>query len=102
MSVRDTSTEAPLRLAVRVIPGARRSEVVGRVGDAWKLRVAAPPERGRANGELVALLARTLRVPRSSVRVARGHTTAQKLVEVEHLTPEEAERRLVSAREERV
>lgn len=91
-----------MRLAVRVIPGARRSEVVGRVGHAWKLRVAAPPERGRANGELVALLARTLRVPRSSVRVARGQTTAQKLVEVEHLTPEEAERRLVSAREERV
>jgi len=41
-------------------------------------------------------------VPRSSVRVARGHTTGQKLVEVEHLTREEAERRLVSAGKERV
>jgi len=65
------------------------------------LRIAAPPERGRANEELVTLLARTLRVPRSSVRVARGHTTGQKLVEVQRLTREEAERRLVSAREER-
>jgi uncharacterized protein len=102
MPVRGTSAETPLRLSVRVVPGARRSEVVGRVGDAWKLRVAAPPERGRANDELVALLARALHVPRSSVRVARGHTTGQKLVEVEHLTREEAERRLVSAGKDRV
>jgi uncharacterized protein (TIGR00251 family) len=101
MSVRGTSVETPLRLPVRVVPGARRSEVVGRLGEAWKVRIAAPPERGRANEELVTLLARTLRVPRSSVRVARGHTTGQKLVEVQRLTREEAERRLVSAREER-
>jgi uncharacterized protein YggU (UPF0235/DUF167 family) len=102
MPVRGTSAETPLRLLVRVVPGARRSEVVGRVGEAWKLRVAAPPERGRANDELVTLLARTLDVPRSSVRVARGHTTGQKLVEVERLTREEAERRLVSAGKERI
>jgi len=100
MPVRGTSAESPLRLRVRVVPGARRSEVVGRLGDAWKVRIAAPPERGRANDELVALLARTLRVPRSSVRVARGHTSGQKLVEVQHLTREAAERRLVSAGEE--
>jgi uncharacterized protein (TIGR00251 family) len=102
MSVRGTSVETSLRLRVRVIPGARRSEVVGRLGEAWKVRVAAPPERGRANDELIDLLARTLRVPRSSVRVTRGHTTGQKLVEVEHLTREAAERRLVSAGKEKV
>ena len=101
MSARDTSVETPARLPVRVVPGARRSEIVGRLGEAWKVRIAAPPERGRANDELVALLARTLRVPRSSVRISRGHTTGQKLVEVQGLTPQEAERRLVSAGEER-
>jgi len=95
-----SSAETPLRLAVRVVPGARRSEVVGRVGETWKLRVAAPPERGRANGELIALLARTLGVPRSCVRVTRGHTTGRKLVEVQQLTREEVERRLVCAGEE--
>jgi uncharacterized protein YggU (UPF0235/DUF167 family) len=99
VSVRDSTAAPPLRLRVRVVPGARRSEVVGRLGDAWKLRVKAAPERGRANGELVALLARTLGVPRGAVRVARGHTTGEKLVEVDLLTREEAERRLVSAAE---
>jgi uncharacterized protein (TIGR00251 family) len=101
MSVRGTSVETSLRLRVRVIPGARRSEVVGRLGEAWKVRVAAPPERGRANDELIDLLARTLRVPRSSVRVATGHTTGQKLVEIADLTRAEAEGRLVSAGKEK-
>lgn len=101
MSVRNTSSATPLRLRVRVVSGARRSEVVGRLGGAWKLRVAAAPERGRANDELVALLARTLRVPRASVRIARGHTTGEKLVEVRELSREEAERLLASAGERR-
>jgi uncharacterized protein (TIGR00251 family) len=98
MSVREqVSTTAPVRLRVRVVPGARRSEVVGRLGDAWKLRVQAPPERGRANAEVVSLLATTLRVPRAAVRIARGHSTADKLVEVQHVSREDAERLLGSA-----
>ena len=97
MSLRDSSAVKSVRLRVRVVPGARTSEVVGRHGDAWKLRVKAPPERGRANGELVALLAETLGVPRDAVRVARGHTTGEKLVEVERLTREDADRRLALA-----
>jgi uncharacterized protein YggU (UPF0235/DUF167 family) len=101
MSVRDSSATTPLRLRVRVVPGARTSGVVGRLGDAWKLRVKAPPERGRANGELVALLARTLDVPSAAVRVARGHTTGEKLVEIDRLTRADADRRLAAAQEAR-
>jgi uncharacterized protein YggU (UPF0235/DUF167 family) len=97
MPVRDSSAARPLKLRVRVVPGARTSEIVGRLGDAWKLRVKAQPERGRANGEVVSLLARTLGVPRNAVRVARGHTTGEKLVEVDRLTREDADRRLAAA-----
>ena len=56
---------------------------------------------GRANGELVALLARTLDVPRAAVRVARGHTTGEKLVEIDRLTRADADRRLAAAQEAR-
>ncbi len=101
VSVRVPAAASPLRLRIRVVPGARRSEVVGRLGDAWKLRVQAPPERGKANGEVVALLARALGVPRSTVRVVHGHTTGDKVVEVDRLTIEDAERLLVSAGEAR-
>jgi uncharacterized protein YggU (UPF0235/DUF167 family) len=97
MPVRDSSAATPLKLRVRVVPGARTSVVVGRLGDAWKLRVKAPPERGRANGEVVSLLARTLGVPRDAVRVAHGHTTGEKLVEVDRLTRRDADRLLAAA-----
>ena len=43
----------PIRISVRVSPGARRTEVVGRHGGGWRVRVAAPPERGRANEALI-------------------------------------------------
>lgn len=87
----------PVRLRVRVSPGARRSELVGRLGDAWKLRVSASPERGRANEEVVALLAAELGLARSEIRVVAGQTTRDKVVEVDCLTLDEAERRLASA-----
>ena len=82
------------RIAVVVSPGAKRSEVVGRQGDAWKLRVAAPPERGRANAAACALLADVLRVPAASVRVVAGATSRRKVVEVDGLDAAEADRRL--------
>jgi uncharacterized protein (TIGR00251 family) len=76
--------------------------VVGRHGDAWKVRVAAPPERGRANAEVLDLLARSLDVPLPDVRVVAGETSRDKVVELTGLTLDEAERRLDAAgREDR-
>jgi uncharacterized protein len=85
---------------VRVSPGARRSEVVGRLGDAWKLRVRSAPERGRANAEVSELLARRLRLPVRDVRVVSGHASRDKLVEIDGLTVGEAERRLSSGKDD--
>ena len=82
------------RISVTVSPGAARTELVGRHGDGWKARVAAPPERGRANDALVELFANALAVPRSSVRVASGQAAKRKVVQVDGLEDREAERRL--------
>ena len=82
------------RITVTVSPGAGRSEMVGRHGDGWRARVAAPPERGRANAALCKLLAETLSVPRSSVRVVAGRSARAKVVEIDGLEPVEIERRL--------
>jgi uncharacterized protein (TIGR00251 family) len=87
----------PIRLNLRVSPGARRSVVVGRLGDAWKLRVAAPPERGRANASVVALLASSLDLGKPDVRIVGGTLSRDKVVEIVGLSLEEAERRLTSA-----
>ncbi len=85
------------RLTLRVAPGARRSEIVGRHGAGWKVRVAAAPEDGRANAALCSLLAETLAVPRRAVSVVSGHGARDKLVDVEGMAPEETERRLATA-----
>jgi hypothetical protein len=97
MSVRERTAATPALLRLRVVPGARRSEIVGRLGGAWKLRVHAAPERGRANDEVVRLLARTLGVSRTAVSIVRGHGSADKLVAVDGLSLQEAEHRLDAA-----
>ena len=76
----------PVRITVRVSPGARRTEVAGRYGSGWKVRVAAPPERGRANEALVAHVAELLGVPKAAVRVVAGPGSRDKIVEVDGLT----------------
>jgi uncharacterized protein (TIGR00251 family) len=83
------------RISVTVSPGAARTELVGKHGDGWKARVAAPPERGRANEALVQLLAGALEVPASSVRVVGGRSGRTKVVEVADLESVEVERRLL-------
>jgi uncharacterized protein (TIGR00251 family) len=87
----------PTRLHLRVSPGAGRSSVIGRHGDAWKLRVAAAPEHGRANASVVDLLAASLDVRRPDVRIVSGASSRDKIVEIVGLTLEEAERRLTGA-----
>jgi uncharacterized protein len=67
---------------------------VGRHGDGWRARVAAPPERGRANEALIELLAGSLGVPRSRVSVVGGQAARRKIVEVDGLDLPEIERRL--------
>ena len=85
------------RLRLRVAPGAARPAVVGRHGDAWKVRVTAAPERGRANDAVLALLAETLELPRASVSLVSGGSSRDKIVELAGIGPDETDRRLASA-----
>jgi uncharacterized protein YggU (UPF0235/DUF167 family) len=85
------------RLRVRVVPGAKNPGVAGRYGEAWKVRVAALPERGAANEAVIALIAATVGVHQRAVRLVSGHGSRDKIVEVDGLPPGEAEARLASA-----
>ena len=87
---------APARLRLRVIPGAKRSEIVGRHGAAWKVRVTAPPERGAANEAVVELLAEALGLRVGEVRLVSGHGSRDKIVELTALEADEAESRLAA------
>ena len=82
------------RLTVKVHPRAKRSALAGRIGDAWKLSLAAPPVDGKANDECVRFLAELARVPRSRARIVMGLTSRLKVVEIEGVPQEDLERRL--------
>jgi uncharacterized protein len=85
-------------LQLRVAPGVSGAPgIVGRYGEAWKVRVAAPPERGRANDAVLTLLADTLAVPRSSLAIVSGGGSRNKIVELTGIEPAELERRLAAA-----
>jgi uncharacterized protein (TIGR00251 family) len=85
------------RVRLRVSPGANSAHVVGRHGGAWKVRVAAPAEGGRANEAVVRLLAETLSLPREAVTLVSGHGARDKIVRLTGLDPTQIERRLSSA-----
>lgn len=71
--------------------------MVGRHGGAWKIRVAAAPEDGKANDAVVRLLAETLALPARDVQIVSGRSSRDKIVALAGMRLEEIERRLVEA-----
>ena len=86
------------RLKLRVIPGAGRSEIVGRYGDAWKVRVGAAPERGRANAALLKLLSARLGVRPSELSIVSGLAARDKVVELRGMSADDVARLLEGSR----
>lgn len=73
---------------LHVVPGAKKTAVAGLHGDRLKVKVAAPPEKGRANEELLEFLARVLQVPRQAVHLTSGATSRAKVMAVHDLSPD--------------
>ena len=84
-------------IAVKVLPRAAKDEIVGWLEDALKVRVQAPPQDGRANRALEALLADALSLKKNAVTVTTGRASAMKRVAIVGLTREEIVRRLGGA-----
>jgi len=71
------------RLSLKVVPGSSRDEIVGWLGDSLKVKVKAPPEKGRANEAVVALLAERLGTDASSIAMVSGNSSPAKVLEVD-------------------
>jgi uncharacterized protein (TIGR00251 family) len=77
------------RLEIKAVPNAPRSEVVGWLGPALKVKLHAPPMEGKANHELSAFVADILGISRRSVRVDHGATSRKKLLLIDNLSLDE-------------
>jgi uncharacterized protein (TIGR00251 family) len=82
------------RLSVKVVPGASRSEIVGWLGEALKVRVSKPPEKGKANRAVEALISDALGMPAGSAQVVAGAASSRKILEIDGLSPTEVRDRL--------
>ncbi len=82
MALQVTEGKGGCIFRVRVLPRSRRDEVVGLHGDALKIRLTAPPVRGKANRALREFLADQLGVSPSDVEILTGHTSRRKRVRV--------------------
>lgn len=70
------------RLKAKVVPGSSRDEIVGWLGDALKIKVTAPPEKGKANEAVIEILADRLGVGTDDIKVVSGHSSPSKVVAV--------------------
>lgn len=82
------------RLAVKVVPGSSRNQIVGWLDDALKVKVAAPPEKGKANDAVIALLASQFKVSPAAIRLVKGATASRKQFDIQGHSDEDLRRAL--------
>ncbi len=83
-----------ITFAVKVHPRAKKNAITGQVGGTLKVALTAPPVDGKANQACIDFFAKLLKVPRSSVTIAAGQTSRNKVIRVAGLSAEEVRRRL--------
>jgi hypothetical protein len=93
ISIRDTPSGATF--TIKVHPRAKKNEITGEVGDALKVALTSPPIDGRANEACIEFLAKLLNVPRSSVTIAAGDTSRNKVIRVRGFSAAEIAERLL-------
>jgi uncharacterized protein len=82
------------RISIKVQPNAGRNQIVGLVEGVWKIKIGAPPDKGKANKELIDLLSRILDVRKDRLALVRGQTSHNKVVDITGLTADEVSARL--------
>lgn len=85
----DPSAPSALLISIKAVPGAKRDEVVGRLGDRLKIRISAPPENGKANKAIRLLLAREMNIRPNDIEIVHGHASPEKTVRITGVRPED-------------
>ena len=72
-----------------MIPGSSRTEIVGWLGDCLKMKVTAPPEKGKANQAVIELLSEKLGLNQEFIAMVHGSSTQRKVIEINGITPQQ-------------
>ena len=93
-----TAEKNGVLLGVKAVPGASRTRLLGEWDGRAKIALAAPPEKGKANEALIALLAELLAVRKRDVSVVAGHSSPVKTIRIERVTVDDVRAALQPAR----
>jgi uncharacterized protein len=78
-----------IRLPVKVTPNAGRNDIVGFKEGVLQVKIGAPPDKGKANKELVDFLSEQLGIKKSSILIVKGQTSRNKIISIEGLSQEQ-------------
>ncbi|MDR1434839.1 MAG: DUF167 domain-containing protein [Puniceicoccales bacterium] len=71
-----------MRLSIKVIPNASKSEIISSGEGEWKIKIQMPPEGGKANRALIQLLAKHFHLPKNRIKIVAGEKSHQKIIEI--------------------
>ncbi len=89
-----SAPKSQARISIRVYPGAARNEVAGFTNGVLRVKVSAPPVKGKANRELIAFLSQLLGMDKDRINIIKGHTARNKIVAIDGESQQDAMKRL--------
>lgn len=78
-------------ITVKIVPGSSRTEYAGLHGDMYKIKIAAPPEKGKANKMLINFLAGQFNIGKNDVQIQSGQTNRIKQVLLEGVSSQDVQ-----------
>jgi uncharacterized protein (TIGR00251 family) len=83
------------KISVKVQPNAGKNQVVGLVDGVWKIKIGAPPDKGKANQELIEFLSDLLRIRKDRITILHGQTSHNKVILIEDLPEDEVLKKIL-------
>ncbi len=89
-----SNTKEGVMFTVKVVPGSSRTQIAGPMGQMLKIKVAAAPEKGKANDCLIDFLAEKLGIRKNAIEIVSGHTSPVKQIRIEAMTSDKITQQL--------
>jgi uncharacterized protein (TIGR00251 family) len=89
-----TSRTDGLLISVCIVPKSSRTGVCGIYGESLKIKIAAAPENGKANKELIDFLSNLLETSRQAITIVSGHTSRKKMLKIKGIKAADLERKI--------
>jgi hypothetical protein len=86
------ATETKTDIKIKLLPRSSKSQIMGREGEFYKVKVNSPPVDGEANKELISLIAKRLKISKGSIEIVTGKTSRMKVLRVFGIDAESASR----------